>query len=73
MSKNKPDRKDPFGPPRQARDVTCLHCEQTYSSSLIVWKGDCWCCPTPKCGGAGYGYDIHDAQPSPQAGGMREG
>jgi len=52
---------DPFGPPSPPRLVRCLHCDQTYMSSLMQWRDGCWSCGTPGCGGAGYHFDIFDA------------
>ena len=52
---------DPFKPPRTPRLVRCLHCDKTYMSSLMEWKGGLWCCGTPGCDGKGYHFDIFDA------------
>lgn len=67
MAKGKPSAlplealKDPFRPPRTPRMVRCMHCDQTYMSSLMEYKGGMWNCGTPGCGGAGYHFDIFDA------------
>ena len=56
---------DPFCPPAEPCRVRCLHCGREYDSSQIVWRsgenGSFWCCPTPGCGGMGFGFDIHPA------------
>lgn len=58
---------DPFRPPRTPTVVGCLHCHQVYDSYQIEWRTGAdaagkpwgfWCCPTPGCGGAGFGCDI---------------
>jgi hypothetical protein len=58
---------DPFGPPEIPVEVECLHCGQQYQSHLIEWRIETdadgnphgfWCCPTPGCGGKGFGFDI---------------
>jgi len=58
---------DPFGPPEVSVEVQCLHCGEQYDSYRIEWrvKTDAdgkqygfWCCPTPGCGGMGFGFDI---------------
>ena len=61
MNRN-PDRNDPFGPPRKVVNVICLHCGERYPSSEIVWNAEdgLWACKNhPRCGGAGFGMDIH--------------
>jgi hypothetical protein len=63
---------DCFHPPSIPTEVYCLHCQCTYESYLIEWResvgGDgamrgFWRCPTPGCGGAGFGFDIHPVDP----------
>lgn len=62
---------DPFRPPDIPVEVHCLHCDQEYESYLIWWDestGDeqvrgFWRCPTPGCGGAGFGFDIFPTDP----------
>jgi hypothetical protein len=63
---------DPFKPPAIPTEVFCLHCQQTYESYLIEWRaetgadgkaGGFWCCPTPGCGGCGFGFDIFPTDP----------
>jgi hypothetical protein len=58
---------DPFGPPAIPTLVGCLHCGREYDSYLIEWRIEpdadgqphgWWCCPTPGCGGRGFGCDI---------------
>jgi hypothetical protein len=58
---------DPFGPPAIPTLVACLHCGDEYESYLIERRRDrdsdgrmrwWWCCPTPGCGGRGFGFDI---------------
>ncbi|HEX6964100.1 MAG TPA: hypothetical protein VF175_19690 [Lacipirellula sp.] len=59
------DYNDPFQPPAGVRPVRCLHCGEVYPSSEIRWsrRADLWVCKNyDKCGGAGYGMDIHDAE-----------
>ena len=51
---------DPFKPPERPRMVRCLHCDQTYLSSLMKWQGGLWRCGIPGCDGAGYGFDVFD-------------
>lgn len=51
---------DPFKPPERPRMVRCLHCDQTYTSSLMKWRGGLWRCGIPGCDGAGYGFDVFD-------------
>lgn len=59
--------KDCFHPPSIPTLVGCLHCGKEYDSYLIEWRESTdsdekrrgyWCCPTPGCGGAGFGFDI---------------
>jgi len=73
MSDNPLDPKgDPFGPPEVSVEVQCLHCGETYDSYLIEWRvhpdadgkpHGFWCCPTPGCGGMGFGFDILPTDP----------
>jgi|GEM_PF-5773174 len=56
---------DPFKPPIPPRLVWCLHCEQTYMSSLMKWVDGLWRCGMPGCDGAGYCFDIFDADNNP--------
>jgi hypothetical protein len=64
---------DPFGPPEISCEVECLHCGQQYQSYLIEWRIETdaegnqhgfWCCPTPGCGGVGFGFDILPTDPN---------
>jgi len=64
---------DPFGPPEVSIEVECLHCGQQYQSDLIEWRIETdadggphgfWCCPTPGCGGMGFGFDILPTDPN---------
>jgi hypothetical protein len=64
---------DPFGPPEVSIEVGCLHCGQQYESCLIEWRVETdnegnqhgfWCCPTPGCGGMGFGFDILPTDPN---------
>ena len=66
-----PDR-DPFRPPAIPTLVACLHCGQEYESYRIEWRVESdsagrphgfWRCPTPGCGGAGFGCDIFPVDP----------
>lgn len=67
---------DCFHPPSIPTEVFCLHCQRTYDSYLIEWRErdaeatgaeakllGFWCCPTPGCSGAGFGFDIHPVDP----------
>jgi hypothetical protein len=63
---------DPFGPPAIPTEVGCLHCQEEYESYLIEWRVEpdhtgrphgFWCCPTPGCGGRGFGFDIFPTDP----------
>lgn len=61
---NGPD--DGFAPPSNVRDVTCLHCGKTYRSDAMRFEErrfpvKLWWCATPDCDGAGYNFDIFDA------------
>jgi hypothetical protein len=69
-----PDR-DPFRPPEVPVEVSCLHCGREYDSYLIEWRVETdaegkqhgfWCCPTPGCGGMGFGFDILPTDPEYQ-------
>ena len=69
-----PDR-DPFRPPEVPTEVSCLHCGREYDSYLIEWRVETdaegkqhgfWCCPTPGCGGIGFGFDILPTDPEYQ-------
>jgi hypothetical protein len=69
-----PDR-DPFKPPADPTEVACLHCGEAYDSSLIEWRVGTaadgswhgfWCCPTPGCGGRGFGFDLLPTDPKYQ-------
>jgi hypothetical protein len=66
---------DPFGPPEVSVEVECLHCGEQYQSNLIEWRIETdadgnphgfWCCPTPGCGGMGFGFDILPTDPEYQ-------
>jgi hypothetical protein len=66
---------DPFGPPEVPVEVECLHCGEQYQSNLIEWRIEndadgrphgFWCCPTPGCGGMGFGFDILPTDPEYQ-------
>jgi hypothetical protein len=68
-------KSDPFRPPEIPTEVGCLHCQQVYESYLIEWRErTCadgkvrgfWCCPTPGCDGAGFGFDILPTDPEYQ-------
>ena len=63
---------DCFKPPAIPTEVHCLHCHEEYDSYLIHWveetdskgrKRGFWRCPTPGCGGAGFGFDIFPTDP----------
>src|SRR5204863_5896333 len=63
---------DTFRPPAVNTEVGCLHCQEVYDSYQIEWReGVCddgrvrgfWCCPTPGCGGRGFGFDIFPTDP----------
>ncbi len=63
---------DPFHPPAIPTEVGCLHCGKEYESYLIEWRVETgadgtqqgfWCCPTPGCGGRGFGFDIFPTDP----------
>lgn len=63
---------DPYRPPAIPTEVCCLHCGQEYESYLIQWQEEVdergrvhgfWCCPTPYCGGRGFGFDIFPTDP----------
>jgi hypothetical protein len=68
MARNPSDpQSDPFRPPEIPTEVSCLHCGKVYESYLIEWRVEAgpdgaqhgfWCCPTPGCSGAGFGFDI---------------
>jgi len=66
---------DPFRPPEVPIEVHCLHCGRDYDSYLIEWREEAdangrlhgfWRCPTPGCGGMGFGFDILPADPDYQ-------
>jgi hypothetical protein len=63
---------DPFKPPAIPTEVCCLHCGREYESYLIEWRvkrchdgqrHGFWCCPTPGCDGAGFGFDLFPTDP----------
>src|SRR5438105_1740937 len=63
---------DPFHPPAIPTLVGCLHCGEEFESYLIDWRVEtdadgktrgCWCCPTPNCGGCGFGFHIFPCDP----------
>lgn len=63
---------DCFKPPAIPTEVHCLHCNREYESYLIEWRvkrchdgtlHGFWCCPTPGCGGAGFGFDLLPTDP----------
>ena len=63
---------DCLKPPAIPTEVFCLHCRRVYESYLIEWRVNTaadgsrqgfWCCPTPGCGGAGFGFDILPTDP----------
>lgn len=56
-----------FCPPKTPTLVGCLHCHEVFESYLIEWrihtkadgsKQGFWSCPTPNCGGVGFGCDM---------------
>lgn len=56
---------DLFKPPVKSELVECLHCDQQYQSSEMVYEirpemSDLkfWYCKNRQCNGAGYGFDI---------------
>jgi hypothetical protein len=57
---SKEARDDPFRPPDPPRIVRCLHCDESYLSSMMRWADGFWYCGTPDCSGKGYGIDIFD-------------
>jgi hypothetical protein len=66
---------DPFRPPAIPTLVGCLHCQEEYESYRIEWRVEpdadgkpfgFWCCPTPGCGGRGFGFDILPVDPEYQ-------
>jgi hypothetical protein len=66
---------DPFHPPEIPTEVRFLHCGEEYDSYLIQWRVETgpdgkqqgfWCCPTPGCGGCGFGFDILPTDPEYQ-------
>lgn len=63
---------DTFKPPAIPTEVGCLHCGRTFESYLIEWRIEAgadgkergfWCCPTPGCGGRGFGFDLLPTDP----------
>jgi hypothetical protein len=61
-----PDYSDQFAPKRGSnRRLVCLRCDATFNEVEVVWEsrgGDyLWWCPDPKCGGAGIGFDLFEA------------
>lgn len=62
---------DCFRPPAIPTEVHCLHCGGEYESYLIEWREEVrdgrrmgfWRCPTPGCGGAGFGFDLLPTDP----------
>ncbi|HZZ79470.1 MAG TPA: hypothetical protein VFE62_13180 [Gemmataceae bacterium] len=66
---------DIFRPPEIPTLVHCIHCDEEYDSYLIEWRETVcsdgktrgfWCCPTPGCDGAGFGFDIFPVDPTYQ-------
>jgi hypothetical protein len=63
--------RDCFRPPDVPVEVHCIHCGREYDSYLIWWdeeivdgeRSGFWRCPTPGCGGAGFGFDIWPTDP----------
>jgi hypothetical protein len=63
----KPDWKDPFAPARGGnRRMFCTHCGERFPEDKIQYRykigvtgQPLWWCPTPRCDGAGVGFDIH--------------
>jgi hypothetical protein len=67
-----PER-DPFRPPAISTLVHCIHCHEEYESFRIEWRVEqgsdgklhgFWCCPVPRCGGMGFGFDIFPVDPA---------
>ena len=66
---------DPFGPPRTAVEVGCLHCGQVYCSDRIWFderdggppgpegRRGFWACPVAGCDGIGFAFDIWPTDP----------
>lgn len=66
-----PDHNDPCGPPAVPVQVRCMHCDEVYMSSEMVYGnrfgsefrfGPIWWCKNPQCSGRGYGFDIHQVK-----------
>jgi len=66
---------DGMHPPEIPTLVGCLHCGEEYDSYLIEWRVTTdadgmrrgfWSCPTPGCGGIGFGCDILPVDPDYQ-------
>lgn len=66
------DPDDGYGPPAIPTLVGCLHCHEEYESYMIERRRErdadgvfrwWWCCPTPGCGGRGFGNDIFPVDP----------
>lgn len=63
----KPDYEDQFAPKRGGkRQLKCAHCEEVYPESKAQYRykightmAALWWCPTPRCDGAGVGFDLH--------------
>jgi hypothetical protein len=61
----------PFAPPKENTEVGCFHCRRVYDSYRIELRDGAgpggkpaWCCPTPNCGGLGFGFDIFPTDPN---------
>jgi hypothetical protein len=63
-----PDYHDPFAAkPDSTQRMECLHCGKSYPENEVRYgikptvnaHEPYWWCPTPKCDGAGVGFDIH--------------
>ncbi len=54
---------DPFKPPADPIEVSCLHCGQAYMSSKMYWADGFWCCGIPGCDGRGFCFDVFPTDP----------
>ncbi|MBV8780232.1 MAG: hypothetical protein JO353_02435 [Phycisphaerae bacterium] len=65
-------KEDCFGPPAEPCLCFCLHCQREVMSDQMWFQpalkkngkvDGFWMCPTPNCGGAGFGFDIFPVDP----------
>jgi len=67
---SKEAREDSFAPPEKPTQSRCIHCDEEFTTDKMIWGtkvgvravGPVWWCPTPRCDGAGFGFDVFQVE-----------